>query len=369
MTTLALLLSIAVAPPCAAGVSKGAAPEAGPVQLSLPLDAPAASATVSPEAALSGRSAAPLGGLAAQPLPAAEAGAQGPASVGAEMSRVSGEIVPDLKATREGGDGDAAAGGQAIQDALEGAGGRPSVLLPIYSSEPAAKPRHTPLETSSALPASFRYAHASAAEAVKAAKLGTARDLRFVEAYRHDGGWEFHFVAGGRDVKVYARDGHQPADRAWVGAEFKPDSSLGLDPMRFSQQISGSPNDAVQAAAKKLGVPAETTGLSLWTLPKSSILWYVVDAEDGRRVAVSVRSGSLRMLDAGPGRDKIEAAARALAGNKGYPFSETEYRAAYAGYVGMLRQDGATRAQLALFARLMAETPIRGGRFNSWSGD
>lgn len=66
---------------------------------------------------------------------------------------------------------------------------------------------------------------------------------------------------------------------------------------------------------------------------------------------------------------EIEAAVKALAGSKGYPWSSTEYNAAYAGYVESLRARGANDWQLQRFSDLESLEPVRGGRFNPWSGD
>jgi len=361
MTSL-LLVSALLALPCRAVISNGEGPKGEP---GAPIwhEFPAASVIV-PSA------------QAVPALPAvADAQVAGPAAAESSMAGVSAEIAPDLKAARKGGDGDAAAAGESIQNALEGAadapaaGSLPAVHLKIYSDEAPVRrdPRESALETSGGVAASFRYAYESVKAEAEKKKLGAPR---FVEAWRLDGGWQFHFVVGGRYASAYARDGHQPADRAWLQDEWKPESSLGLAPARFSQKVSVTPREAIAEAARALGVAADQTGLSLWTLPKSNSLWFVVDSEDGRRVAINAGSGKRRVLDKSEvTRERVEASARALAGQKGYPFSQTEYNAAYAGYAGMLRQDGATRAQLALFARLAAALPVRGGRFNPWSGD
>ena len=67
--------------------------------------------------------------------------------------------------------------------------------------------------------------------------------------------------------------------------------------------------------------------------------------------------------------ERVRGAAASAASYKGRPWSQTEYNMAYYNTLESLKKDGATKAQLALFEKLCAEAPIRGGSFNPWSGD
>jgi hypothetical protein len=67
--------------------------------------------------------------------------------------------------------------------------------------------------------------------------------------------------------------------------------------------------------------------------------------------------------------ERVRGAAASVASYKGRPWSHTEYNMAYSNTLESLKKDGATKAQLALFEKLCAEAPIRGGSFNPWSGD
>ncbi len=67
--------------------------------------------------------------------------------------------------------------------------------------------------------------------------------------------------------------------------------------------------------------------------------------------------------------DDIAASARSVVASKGGVWSQTEYNMGYYTTLESLKERGATEAQLALFKKLCDEAPIKGGRFNPWSGD
>lgn len=67
--------------------------------------------------------------------------------------------------------------------------------------------------------------------------------------------------------------------------------------------------------------------------------------------------------------DDVRSAANGAISYKGRPWSETEYNMGYYTALESLKSRGATKAQLALFEKLCAEAPIKGGSFNPWSGD
>jgi len=65
----------------------------------------------------------------------------------------------------------------------------------------------------------------------------------------------------------------------------------------------------------------------------------------------------------------VRAAAAGAISYKGRPWSQTEYNMGYYNSLESLKSRGATKAQIALFEKLCAEAPIKGGSFNPWSGD
>jgi hypothetical protein len=67
--------------------------------------------------------------------------------------------------------------------------------------------------------------------------------------------------------------------------------------------------------------------------------------------------------------DDVRARASATTLYKGYPWSSTEYNSAYYPALERLKADGATPEQVALFVSLCDAAPLKGGRFNPWSGD
>ncbi|MFH1724360.1 MAG: hypothetical protein ABII00_07040 [Elusimicrobiota bacterium] len=68
-------------------------------------------------------------------------------------------------------------------------------------------------------------------------------------------------------------------------------------------------------------------------------------------------------------QEEIDGAVRSAVSQKGRPWSESEYSAAYYMTKRGLTLRGATRAQLEEYAKRCDEAPVRGGGFNPWSGD
>ncbi len=67
--------------------------------------------------------------------------------------------------------------------------------------------------------------------------------------------------------------------------------------------------------------------------------------------------------------DEIRAAAASVVSSKGRPWSQTEYNMGYYNTLESLKTRGATKKQIALYEKLCADAPIKGGSFNPWSGD
>lgn len=70
----------------------------------------------------------------------------------------------------------------------------------------------------------------------------------------------------------------------------------------------------------------------------------------------------------GEARKAIESAKAGLASSKGYPWSYTEYNCALASAMDHLASQYGDAAAQELM-RQMESVPVRGGRFNPWSGD
>jgi hypothetical protein len=67
--------------------------------------------------------------------------------------------------------------------------------------------------------------------------------------------------------------------------------------------------------------------------------------------------------------ESVRQSAKSVAVNKGGIYSHTDYNIYYYYAQQGLERAGATPEQLKLFARLCDEAPVKGGRYNPWSGD
>ena len=67
--------------------------------------------------------------------------------------------------------------------------------------------------------------------------------------------------------------------------------------------------------------------------------------------------------------EEVVHAAKKVIEYKGYPYSQTEFNFAYYNALAYLQSKGATQEQLQKFEQLVNSAPIRGGHFNSYSGD
>jgi hypothetical protein len=65
----------------------------------------------------------------------------------------------------------------------------------------------------------------------------------------------------------------------------------------------------------------------------------------------------------------VRATASSVISYKGRPWSSTEFNSVYYPALENLKARGATKRQIALFEKLVADAPIKGGSFNPWSGD
>ena len=89
----------------------------------------------------------------------------------------------------------------------------------------------------------------------------------------------------------------------------------------------------------------------------------------GGMLGLGALAGMVRAKKAKVTDDEVRAAASGAISYKGRPWSQTEYNMGYYNSLESLKTRGATKAQLALFEKLCAEAPIKGGSFNPWSGD
>jgi hypothetical protein len=210
--------------------------------------------------------------------------------------------------------------------------------------------------------------------AKKAAEHGKLPAPEFAAVRRSAYGWSFDFKAG--DRLVMATIPQQGKPYAYAYSTFEPyavGKTVELDAEAFAAASKFKPQTAINAAVKKLKVPAEQLGFSVIALGarggRRAELWYVLDTQDGRRFAVNARTREYRTLVSGVPQKQVEDAARGLASYKGRPWSQTEYNMAWAGTESNLRKAGATIAQLELFRKITDDLPVVGGGFNSWSGD
>jgi hypothetical protein len=220
------------------------------------------------------------------------------------------------------------------------------------------------------------YAQASQA-AQDAARRYTLPAPKFAEARLTENGWVYDFEAG--DRLIIAQDNGRGGMSAYAyGAReksplFPRAVALELAPSSFALGAKVSPEEGRRLAAARLGNTVSDVALSVIVLEQEfsgdKDLWYVADDTDGRRAAVNARTGAVKDMFTGPSRAEVEAAARGAASYKGMPWSHTEYSMTLAGYESGLRKAGATFAQLQLFHKLADAAPIKGGRFNPWSGD
>ena len=67
--------------------------------------------------------------------------------------------------------------------------------------------------------------------------------------------------------------------------------------------------------------------------------------------------------------EEVTKSANAVISYKGYPYSQTEFNSVYYNVLAELQKKGATQEQLQKFEQLVNSAPIRGGHFNSYSGD
>ena len=286
-------------------------------------------------------------------LPAASAAAASSAksvqSVSAAVSAAGQEVAARIEAFSNGGD--ARATGEAMQAALE----HSAAVATVSSEDPVGALR--PL-----------YGEALQSAQAAAVKAGLPKP-RFVSARLESAGWRFYFDAGGRLV-LAAIDAKGQAWAYAYGPQ-KVAASLALTQEAFLGRALLPLEQVLKNISEIWVVPAAQLGARVVVLPRSRDLWYVIDSEDGSRTFVNARTGraSPVVSPAAPPRARIEAMARSVASQKGYPWSYTEYSLVVATAEDDLRRDGATLAQFNLFHRLIDAAPLRGGRFNPYSGD
>lgn len=66
---------------------------------------------------------------------------------------------------------------------------------------------------------------------------------------------------------------------------------------------------------------------------------------------------------------EVIESAKSLASSKGYPYSYSEFNCSVAYALQALHDKGITKKQIKLFQKTVNELPVRGGRFNPYSGD
>ncbi len=204
----------------------------------------------------------------------------------------------------------------------------------------------------------------------------SADQVRFVEAtaslpVRDGAQWKYaftvpgaliyvdfsNFFGGAQDFRVSIYEGNVPSSeveaRALTADEFASIVGLDADSALFALRRE-LPGFGAGAAVSLASRPAQDGAAA-----QMSYRFY---DDHGHIGTISARAPELTDAD-------IRASAAGVIAYKGRPWSWTEYNASYYPALERLRSRGATKTQIALFERLCAEAPIKGGSFNPWSGD
>lgn len=169
----------------------------------------------------------------------------------------------------------------------------------------------------------------------------------------------------GRELKsVNAATGAETAPQPWAKAKAAA-ATLAL--------IAATAALYAAIAYAFMHAPAATSGLQVpegWQGPIPSNV--DIGAVFGGMLGVVGLSGAIKKVKGQAPKisdERVTGAANSVISYKGRPWSNTEYNMAYYTTLESLKKAGATPAQVALFEKLCADAPIRGGSFNPWSGD
>ena len=161
-----------------------------------------------------------------------------------------------------------------------------------------------------------------------------------------------YYVAKQMSVEAVAAE--NKAFEAEHAARLK--ATLGVISVSFSHEGSWPWIDMVFSSVEQMKAADGEYGKNLPPLPSAS----------GRNYQISTRLSS----QGRPVADsRIEAAAKSVAASKGGIWSSTEYNMSYSMTLSSLVKDGAADDQIERYKALCDAAPVKGGRFNPWSGD
>jgi hydroxymethylpyrimidine pyrophosphatase-like HAD family hydrolase len=174
----------------------------------------------------------------------------------------------------------------------------------------------------------------------------------------------------------------QPGFGASVSVALRLEQTEDLDPWYRFYDNNGA-QAAVNARTKEIRVavaPApelKKAGLSgtakfLIAAALAAVAYALVTGQLGAAAGFVFAAGAVAKSGKGKAKlsdDEVRAAASAVISYKGRPWSSTEFNSVYYPALENLKARGATKKQVALFEKLVADAPIKGGSFNPWSGD
>jgi hypothetical protein len=127
---------------------------------------------------------------------------------------------------------------------------------------------------------------------------------------------------------------------------------------------------APQAQPAKKGLSGTAKFLIVAAL--AALAYALISGQLGVAVGFALGAGATRKIVRAVKKvsdDEVRATANHVISYKGRPWSSTEFNSVYYPALENLKARGATKKQVALFEKLVADAPIKGGSFNPWSGD
>lgn len=127
---------------------------------------------------------------------------------------------------------------------------------------------------------------------------------------------------------------------------------------------------APQAPAPKQGLSG--TAKFLIAAALAALAYALVTGQLGAAAGFALAAGALKKTGGAKAKlsdDEVRSTASYVISYKGRPWSSTEFNSVYYPALEGLKARGATKRQVALFEKLVADAPVKGGSFNPWSGD
>lgn len=174
----------------------------------------------------------------------------------------------------------------------------------------------------------------------------------------------------------------QPGFGTSVSVALRLEQNDDLDPWYRFYDNNGA-QAAVNARTREIRVavaPApelKKAGLSgaakfLIAAALAAVAYALVTGQLAAAAGFALAAGAVKQSGQGRAKlsdDEVRAAASSVISYKGRPWSSTEFNSVYYPALENLKARGATKKQIALFEKLVADAPIKGGSFNPWSGD